>query len=135
MTKLHIQSGDDARPHGRHRTGKEGMRRFVSYSSADPLTRADAWVRMCELWFDDYDAWRAALLDSPPAFTAPHWSGEFPYVDIVSIFTGAQSEESEEGRIVAHCCCASSIVHEINTAGVIICACHCFDSGWEVCWP
>lgn len=28
MTKLHIQSGDDARPHGRHRTGKEGIHRY-----------------------------------------------------------------------------------------------------------
>ncbi|MBB6093490.1 hypothetical protein HNQ60_002371 [Povalibacter uvarum] len=69
-----------------------GLRRFVSYKSADPLTRADAWVRMCELWFDDYDAWRAALLDTPPAFTAPRWSGDFPYTDTVSIFTGAQAD-------------------------------------------
>ncbi|HMN43756.1 MAG TPA: hypothetical protein PKE27_04255 [Povalibacter sp.] len=69
-----------------------GLRRFVSYKSADPLTRADAWVRMSELWFDDFDAWRAAVLDAPPAFTAPSWGGTFPYADIVSMFTGAQAD-------------------------------------------
>lgn len=70
----------------------KGLKRFVSYKSADPLTRADQWVRMCELWFDDYDAWRAAVLDAPPAFTKPRWGGEFPFTDIISLFTGAQAD-------------------------------------------
>jgi hypothetical protein len=63
-----------------------GLRRFVSYRSIDP-PRPQGWVRMCELWFDDYAAWKNAVLDHPPSFTPPAWSRSYPFVDVVSIFT------------------------------------------------
>lgn len=63
-----------------------GLKRFVSYQNIDP-SRPNAWVRMCELWFDDYAAWRKAVLENPPSYTSPAWSKEYPFVDIVSTFT------------------------------------------------
>ena len=63
-----------------------GLRRFTCAKSARPPADANSWVRMCELWFDDYPAWKAAVLDGahPPA---PPWKGKFPYMPIISIFT------------------------------------------------
>jgi hypothetical protein len=44
------------------------------------------WVRMCEYWYTDFDAWRKAVLDSPPDYTAPPWGGSYPFVDMASTF-------------------------------------------------
>lgn len=63
-----------------------GLRRFTCARTIDPPHGSASWMRMCELWFDDYPAWKAAILDTahPPA---PPWGGPFPYVPMVSIFT------------------------------------------------
>lgn len=44
------------------------------------------WVRLCEYWYNDFDAWRIAVLESPPEYTTPSWGGEYPFVDMVSTF-------------------------------------------------
>jgi len=63
-----------------------GLRRFTCANSIRPAADADSWLRLCELWFDDYAAWKAAVLDAPrPA--APPWRAGFPYIPIISIFT------------------------------------------------
>lgn len=63
-----------------------GLRRFVCHRAAEAPTPG-AWARMCELWFDDYASWKHALLTTPPTFTAPPWSRDFPYADMISTFT------------------------------------------------
>lgn len=45
-----------------------------------------SWVRLCEYWYKDFDAWRKAVLESPPKYTAPPWGGEYPFVEITSTF-------------------------------------------------
>jgi hypothetical protein len=45
-----------------------------------------SWVRMCEYWYTDFDAWRKAVLESPPKYTVPPWGGEYPFVEIASTF-------------------------------------------------
>jgi hypothetical protein len=45
-----------------------------------------SWVRVCEYWYTDFDAWRKAVLDSPPAYTTPPWGGEYPFVEMRSTF-------------------------------------------------
>lgn len=63
-----------------------GLRRFVCFTSAEPPAPG-AWARMCELWFDDYPAWKNAVMTAPPRFTPPPWGGKFPFVEIISTFT------------------------------------------------
>jgi hypothetical protein len=63
-----------------------GVRRFVGHHSVDPPTSGQGWVRMCEVWFDSYEAWKAATLDAAHE-DAPPWGGTYPYVPIISIFT------------------------------------------------
>ena len=47
---------------------------------------------MYELWYDDFSAWRRAVVDEPPAYTAPPWAtrSSYPFVepgrDLVSSF-------------------------------------------------
>ncbi len=69
-----------------------GLLRFVSYSSVDAPSKAMPWVRLSELWFDDYDDWRKAFVESPIEFTAPSWSNEFPFVDNICTFVGDEPD-------------------------------------------
>lgn len=50
------------------------------------MPKMKQWVRMCEYWYTDIDAWRKAVLESPPSYTAPSWGGTFPFVDMASTF-------------------------------------------------
>lgn len=45
-----------------------------------------SWVRLCEYWYTGFDAWRKAVLESPPKYTAPPWGGEYPFVEMSSTF-------------------------------------------------
>jgi hypothetical protein len=69
-----------------------GVRRFVCAKSVDPITTDKAWVRMCEVWFDDYAGWKAMAITSPPKYTAPAWRKTFPFVDYASIFTAQKPD-------------------------------------------
>lgn len=75
-----------AATHGPELAKLAGLRRFVCFASAEPPAPG-GWVRMCELWFDDYAAWKQAVLTTPPRFTAPTWGGTFPYTEMISTFT------------------------------------------------
>lgn len=45
-----------------------------------------AWVRVNEYWYRDLDDWRKAVIETPPNYTAPPWGGEYPFVEMVSMF-------------------------------------------------
>ena len=70
----------------------DGVRRFVCSKSVDPITSDRAWVRMCEVWFDDYAAWRAMALAEPPPHAAPPWAKSAPYLEYVSIFAAQRPD-------------------------------------------
>jgi hypothetical protein len=53
---------------------------------AGEVPKMKQWVRMCEYWYTGFDAWRKAVLESPPEYTAPAWGGAFPFVDMASTF-------------------------------------------------
>ena len=72
--------------HGPELARLDGLRRFVCYASAEPA-QPGGWARMCELWFDDYPAWKQAVMTTPPTFTPPPWGGTFPFADMISTFT------------------------------------------------
>lgn len=69
-----------------------GLLRFVSHRSVDAPSPALPWVRFSELWFDDYDAWRKAFVESPIEFTPPNWSKAFPFVDNICTFVGDEPD-------------------------------------------
>lgn len=66
-----------------------GLLRHVSYRT--PLANsplASPWVRVAELWYEDFMAWEKANLTSPPPYTPPPWGGSDPFVDMASEFAG-----------------------------------------------
>jgi hypothetical protein len=71
-----------------------GLVRYFSYRTVDPGhlpgTWAPAsapplesvmprWDRVCELWYESFDAWKNAVIDNPPAYTAPTWASHPAY--------------------------------------------------------
>ena len=50
------------------------------------------WVRLTELWYEDFNSWKKSIIDSPPKYTKPSWARYDkypflePYVDFVSTF-------------------------------------------------
>jgi hypothetical protein len=64
-----------------------GVRRFVCHKSVDAPRDAKSYVRMCEVWFDDYAAWKNFALTNPPKYTAPAWAKGGADLEYASIFT------------------------------------------------
>jgi len=50
------------------------------------MPKMKSWVRVNEYWYKDFDAWRKAVLESPPNYTAPSWGGKYPFVEMISTF-------------------------------------------------
>jgi hypothetical protein len=50
--------------------------------------RGSGWVRVNEYWYKDFAAWRKAVIESPPNYTAPSWGGSYPFVTMGSTFIG-----------------------------------------------
>ena len=69
-----------------------GLKRFFSFSAADPSSIVGPFVRVSELWYENHSAWRKAVLENPPDYTRPSWCkyDRFPFlepdVDFVSTF-------------------------------------------------
>lgn len=83
--------------HAKEATRQPGLLKFVSYRPweipnepeediPDDLSKRRPWVRMCEYWYTDLDAWRKAVIESPPEYSAPSWGGEYPFVEMISTF-------------------------------------------------
>lgn len=57
-----------------------------------PDTVLHSWDRLIELWFETFDDWRKAVIESPPKYTIPNWATTdvYPFVepsvDFVSSF-------------------------------------------------
>ncbi len=86
------QEGDDwyVNVHAPEVCKQPGLKRFVSYHAVAP--KVGPWVRISELWYENADAWRKAIIDAPPTYTAPPWAKRKtypflePWVDFVSTF-------------------------------------------------
>jgi hypothetical protein len=44
------------------------------------------WVRINEYWYENFAAWRKAVIESPPKYTLPSWGGKYPFVEIERTF-------------------------------------------------
>jgi len=63
-----------------------GLLRYVSHRAVEDPPFPTPWVRVSELWYEDFDSWRRANVESPPQYTSPPWDRADPFVDMVSVF-------------------------------------------------
>jgi hypothetical protein len=67
-----------------------GLKRFFSSKTVEP--RTSPFVRISELWYDNTNAWRKAVLDGPQGYTLPPWArhARYPFlqpgIDFISQF-------------------------------------------------
>ena len=76
--------------HAKEVCQQPGLKRYFSFSVIEP--KVGPFVRVSELWYENADAWRKAIIESPPNYTAPSWAKHprypflEPWVDFVSQF-------------------------------------------------
>jgi hypothetical protein len=64
-----------------------GLLRYIGYRALENQPPdVTHWHRVDEMWYEDFDAWRKAVIDSPPRYTPPRWRKEEPFVDMISAF-------------------------------------------------
>jgi hypothetical protein len=70
--------------HAREVMQQPGLIRYFSYRTIDfPGQPAYPWHRVSELWYADFNSWKKANIDSPPAYTQPAWATyhEYPFAE------------------------------------------------------
>lgn len=75
--------------HAKEAAKQPGLLKFESYRCLQGISLSSdgkSWVRVNEYWYKDFDAWRKAVIESPPKYTAPSWGGKYPFVEMVSTF-------------------------------------------------
>lgn len=60
--------------------------RYISYKIPEKLPFVQPWHRMDELWYENFNSWRTANVDNPPAYAQAPWGGNEPFVDMISTF-------------------------------------------------
>lgn len=61
---------------------------WMAHPDMDPGEKPGSWVRIIEYWYEDFESWKRAVIDSPPEYTPPSWGGEYPFVEMKSTFIG-----------------------------------------------
>ena len=72
--------------HSQEAKEQPGLLRYVSHRVMEKPPIVTPWHRVAEMWYEDFDAWRKAVIDSPPKYTPPSWRKEEPFVDMISTF-------------------------------------------------
>ncbi len=89
-----VEEGEEwyLQTHSQEAKEQPGLLRYVSHRRVDlmlPGLRAPyPWYRVNEMWYENLDAWRKAVVDSPADYTPPPWKGKYPFVDMVSTLVG-----------------------------------------------
>jgi hypothetical protein len=63
-----------------------GLLRYVSYRALENSPIQSSWHRVSEFWYENYDAWLKAFIESPPQYTPPPWTNEEPYIETIGNF-------------------------------------------------
>ena len=78
-----VEEGEDwfLNLHAKEVCEQPGLKRFFSYKQVDDI-RLGPFVRVSELWYENANAWRKAVLESPPKYTKPVWADhdEYPFL-------------------------------------------------------
>lgn len=91
--KVSVEDGEKwfLNVHAKEAVKQPGLIRFISYRVFDELTNTATgdtrkWIRINEYWYENFAAWRKAVIESPPKYTAPGWGGKYPFVEMESTF-------------------------------------------------
>ena len=82
--------------HSHEAKEQPGLLRYVSHRVLENPPIVTPWHLVTEMWYEDFDAWRKAVIDSPPKHTPPSWRKEEPFPDMIS---------TKEGTSRNHKCC------------------------------
>ena len=65
------------------------VNRFISSRQLDE-PRINPFQRICEIWFDDSEGWRKAMVEGAGGYTRPPWASwdRFPYLEPFKDFVG-----------------------------------------------
>lgn len=84
-----LEEGEDwfLNVHAKEVCEQPGLKRFFSSRQVDEI-RMGPFVRVSELWYENANAWRKAVLESPPSYTKPDWAtyDEYPFLQPASDF-------------------------------------------------
>lgn len=76
--------------HGPEAARQPGLLRLACHEAALPERKGENgdWIRVCEYWYRNAEAFRNAVLLHPPAYTPPPWGGRYPFVRMASTLIG-----------------------------------------------
>jgi len=79
--------------HSKEVMQQPGLIRYYSFRTIQyPGHPSYPWHRVTELWYENFDGWKKAVIDSPPSYSPPTWKKHNkypflePFVDFVSAF-------------------------------------------------
>ena len=79
--------------HAKEVLQQPGLMKYYSSRTIEiPGRGPEKWVRLTELWYEDFHSWKKSVIDSPPKYTKPAWAKYDkypflePYVDFTSTF-------------------------------------------------
>jgi len=78
--------------HSKEVAQQPGLTCYYSFKALSPPGRPAEFIRLNEQWYEDFDGWKKAVIDSPPNYTKPGWAKYDkypflePYVDFCSTF-------------------------------------------------
>ena len=78
--------------HSKEVLQQPGLIAYFSYRAVKIPEQSPGWVRLTELWYEDFRGWKKAVIESPPKYTKPPWAKYDkypflePYVDFTSTF-------------------------------------------------
>lgn len=89
-----VEDGEDwfLNIHSKEVLKQPGLIAYFSHRTIDMPGRPATWVRLTELWYENFYGWKESVIDSPPKYTKPSWAKYDkypflePYVDFASTF-------------------------------------------------
>ena len=89
-----LQEGEDwfLNVHSKEVMQQPGLIAYFSTRTIDIPGRPANWIRLTELWYENFRGWKKSVINSPPKYTKPPWAKYDkypflePYVDFVSTF-------------------------------------------------
>jgi hypothetical protein len=91
---ISTKEGDDwyINVHANEVLKQPGLKRFFGFSAIEPSSIVGPFVRVSEMWYENGNAWRNAVVDSKIKYSKPVWAkyDKYPFLepglDFVSIF-------------------------------------------------
>jgi hypothetical protein len=89
-----VKEGDDwyVNVHAKEVGEQPELKRFFSFNAIEPSSMVGPFIRASEMWYENGNAWRKAVVESARKYTQPAWAkyDQYPFlepgVDFVSIF-------------------------------------------------